>query len=50
MANIKNEFSKVALPQVKFAVAYGSAVFPQANVKVNQSSMIDLLLVVNDRR
>jgi hypothetical protein len=58
MANIKNEFSKVALkeiigntfPRVKFAIAYGSAVFPQANIKVRQPSMVDLWLVVNNRQ
>lgn len=37
------------LPRVKFAVAYGSAVFQQANVTQQSKRMIDLLLVVKSR-
>lgn len=38
------------LPKVKFAVAYGSAVFQQANVKAKSDGMVDLLLIVNNRQ
>lgn len=57
MQPINKEVTKAALkevigkcfPRIRFAVAYGSAVFQQANVKPSGNSMVDLLLVVNSR-
>ena len=38
------------LPKVRFAVAYGSAVFVQAGVRVSAPRMVDYLLAVDDAR